>query len=166
MAVGNLRRHLYAGDGIQGGKVIRNFTFIYTPEWWKAFDSLIGNNKKEIFRRGFGQARGKCQICSVHKPALLYPIFEINHEDQQFVLRRFIMVCKECNSILHVSTYSNDRDAVACYFRAILKQEEKDILKKLDEAYEIYKKTYKYEFNFDKLLYYIQVPDYQHRLSF
>jgi hypothetical protein len=138
--------------------VIRNWTVQYFPLWYNDLKSKVGDNFSNVLKQGYCQAKGKCQLCSIHKPSKLYPLWTIDHESKQFILNRFIMLCDECNSMLYISTYSDSREAVACYFRGILKQSEEEVLKQLDKAYEEYIVTRNYTFNFDKLWYHIETP--------
>ena len=133
--------------------MIRQFTVQYFQSYWAKFKEEFGGNATKILGQAYGEAKGSCKLCGERKPTKVLPIWKINDELKQLDLHRFVAICDHCHQAVGIEMYSDAREDAAKYLHRILNVSEEEMIQQLDKAYDIYKSTYRYEMNFDKLWY-------------
>lgn len=134
--------------------MIRNFELIYPSyDWYNLFKEYVGEGFKTVMREAFSRANKRCGICGERHPKLMYPIFYIDDNTREFVLKRIIVVCPICNQMLKVSTLSNEEEAVVEHMKTVLKKSPEETREYLHAAHERYKETQKYGYDFSILWY-------------
>lgn len=136
--------------------MLRKFTVRYFNMWYEPLLAYLGSHAA-IFRNTKAGKKNMCMICNLKKAEKVYPIFEVNHESKEIILKRLVKICPMCNQALYVSSYSHEREATAEYLSGILKCSVNDCLSEMDAAYAEYVQTIKYQFNFDALRFSIEL---------